>query len=94
VKPLPSAKVPCGHGKQPVEPAFAIKVPGSHIVHFVAPYWFIHDPGGQIEGVYEPVAKTKKPGGAGKQKLLFVAAANELKVPGEHAIQLICCTVF
>jgi hypothetical protein len=47
-----------------------------------------------MEGVYEPDEDTKNPGGAVKQKLLFVAAASELKVPGAHAIQLICCTVF
>ena len=58
------------------------------------PELFIQEPGGQTEGVYEPVEDTKKPGGAVKQKLLFVAAASELKVPGEHPIQLICCTVF
>jgi len=60
----------------------------------VAPELFIQEPGGHMEGVYEPVENTKNPGGAGRQKLLFVAAASELKVPGEHAIQLICCTVF
>jgi len=47
-----------------------------------------------MEGLNEPVENTKKPGGEGRQKLLFVAAASELKVPGEHAIQLICCRVF
>jgi hypothetical protein len=90
VKPLPSAKVPCGQGKQLVDPDFAVKVPGSHIIHAVAPVLFIQEPGGQMEGMYEPVENTKKPGGAGRQKLLFVAAANELKVPGSHAIQFVC----
>ena len=60
----------------------------------MAPELFIQEPAKQMEGLNEPVENTKKPGGADKQKLLFVAATSELKVPGEHAIQLICCRVF
>jgi hypothetical protein len=60
----------------------------------VAPALFIQEPGGQMEGLYAPVENTKNPGGADRQKLLFVAAASGLNVPGEHAIQFVCCTVF
>ena len=94
VKPALTANVPTGHGKQRVEPALRLNVPGKHSSHPVAPYLFIHEPAGQADALGVPGKNTKKPGGDGRQKLLFGIPTKTLNVPGVHAVQAVCPDAF